>query len=319
MEDEEQIQLPAAPAGPAVPVNNSVKLPAFWPANIAPWFASVEGIFELRNITSQRARYFNVLAALPEATVVLVADLIETNPLPADPFDRLKARLVTAHQLKDIQRVEKLLSLPAMGQQKPSELLAEMIRICPRGEENSVFINCLFLHKLPRELRVLLSEADMADKRLLSRTRFGPTTRSFITTPSPLSPPTRMGQMEPWQQCRPPGAVMAVAEALAAAEEVSNDGGSGAVAPAAVAASPERLALRLRRPHPCCWLSILLGFATAIGSMEMLLSSATTQAPASGRETELPRAASCRRRRVAHPHHGRVFRQSFFGGHWSQL
>jgi hypothetical protein len=76
MEDEEQIQLPVAPAAPAVPVNNSVKLPAFWPANITAWFASVECIFELRNITSQRARYFNVLAALPETTVVLIADLI---------------------------------------------------------------------------------------------------------------------------------------------------------------------------------------------------------------------------------------------------
>jgi hypothetical protein len=128
----------------------------------------VEGIFELRNITSQRARYFNVLAALPEATVVLITDLIETSPLPANPFDWLKARLVTAHQLTKIQHVEKLLSLPPMGQQKPSELLVEMIRICPRGEENSVFFNCLFLQKLPRELRVLLSEADMPDKRLLS-------------------------------------------------------------------------------------------------------------------------------------------------------
>jgi hypothetical protein len=106
-----------APAGAAaVPVNNSVKLPMFWPANIAAWFASVEGVFELRGIVEQRARFFNVLAALPEATVVLVADLIKTVPLPADPFDRLKARLVTAHQLTDMQKVEKLLSFPAMGQ-----------------------------------------------------------------------------------------------------------------------------------------------------------------------------------------------------------
>ncbi len=35
-------------------------------------------------------------------------------------------------------------------------------------EEKRVFFNCLFLQKLPRELRMLLSEADMADKRLLS-------------------------------------------------------------------------------------------------------------------------------------------------------
>ncbi len=60
MEDEE---LAPPLVAPAAPVNNSVKLPAFWPANIAAWFASVEGIFELRHITSQRARYFNVLAA----------------------------------------------------------------------------------------------------------------------------------------------------------------------------------------------------------------------------------------------------------------
>jgi hypothetical protein len=53
----------------------------------------MEGIFELRGITSQQAQYFNVLAALPETTVVLIADLVETSPLPADPFDQLKAAL----------------------------------------------------------------------------------------------------------------------------------------------------------------------------------------------------------------------------------
>jgi hypothetical protein len=45
--------------------------------------------------------------------------------LPADPFDQLKGRLVTAHQLTDIQRVKKLLTLPPLGKQKPSVLLAE--------------------------------------------------------------------------------------------------------------------------------------------------------------------------------------------------
>jgi hypothetical protein len=137
MEDE-LIPAPAVPA-PAVvaPVNNSVKLPPFWLANVAAWFTSVEGVFELRGIVSQRAQFFNVLAALPETTVVLIADLVETRPLPENPFDLLRARLLTAHQLTDIQRVEKLLALPPLGKQKLSELLAEMMRICPRGEENS--------------------------------------------------------------------------------------------------------------------------------------------------------------------------------------
>jgi hypothetical protein len=56
--------------------------------------------------------------------------------------------------------VEQLFNLPPLVAQKPSELLAEMLRLCPRGQENNAFFNCLNLNKLPRELRILLSEAD---------------------------------------------------------------------------------------------------------------------------------------------------------------
>ncbi len=33
--------------------------------------------------------------------------------------------------------------------------------------EKNAFFNCLFLNKLPRELHILLSEADMADNQVL--------------------------------------------------------------------------------------------------------------------------------------------------------
>jgi hypothetical protein len=69
------------------------------------------------------------------------------------------------HQLTDNQRVEQLFSLPSQAAQKSSELLVEMLRLCPMGQENNAFYNCLFINKLPRELRILLSEADMADKQ----------------------------------------------------------------------------------------------------------------------------------------------------------
>jgi hypothetical protein len=59
--------------------------------------------------------------------------------------------------LTDIQWVEKLLTLPLLGKQKPSEWLAEMIWICHGGEENTVFFSRHFLQKLPRELSVPLS------------------------------------------------------------------------------------------------------------------------------------------------------------------
>jgi hypothetical protein len=152
----------------APPANNrAVKLPPFWTANPRAWFTSTEGTFRLRNITVEESRFFNCLHALPEATVSLIADLVEADPLPANPYTELRCRLLAAHQLTDIQRVKQLFNLRPLAAQKPSELLAEMLRLCPRGQENNAFFNCLFLNKLPRELRILLSEAEMADKQAL--------------------------------------------------------------------------------------------------------------------------------------------------------
>jgi hypothetical protein len=145
----------------APPANNrAVKLLLDWTANPRAWFASAEGAFQLRNIADERSRFFNCLHALPEATVCLIANLVEADPLPANLYMQLHRCLLAAHQLTDIQRVEQLHNLPPLGAQKPSELLAEMLRLCPRGQENNAFFNCLFLNKLPRELRIFLSQAD---------------------------------------------------------------------------------------------------------------------------------------------------------------
>jgi hypothetical protein len=147
--------------------NRAVKLPPFWTANPRAWFTSTEGAFRLRNIADEESWFFNCLHALPETTVSLIADLVEADPLPANPYMELRRRLLAVHQLTDIQRMEQLFNLPPLGAQKPSELLAEMLRLCPRGQENNAFFNCLFLNKLPRELRILLSEAEMVDKQAL--------------------------------------------------------------------------------------------------------------------------------------------------------
>jgi hypothetical protein len=75
--------------------------------------------------------------------------------------------MLAAHQLTDIQRVEQLFSLRPLAAQKPSELLEEMLRLCPRGQENNALFSCLFLNKLHWELSILLLKADIADKKVL--------------------------------------------------------------------------------------------------------------------------------------------------------
>jgi hypothetical protein len=97
----------AAQQEDAPPANNrAVKLPPFWTANPRAWFTSVEGAFRLRNIADEESRFFNCLHALPEATVSLIADLVEADPLLQNPYTELQRRVLAAHQLTDIQRVE---------------------------------------------------------------------------------------------------------------------------------------------------------------------------------------------------------------------
>ncbi len=66
---------------PPAPANRAIKLPSFWPANPRAWFTTAEGTFELWGIADERSRFFNSLHALPEATVVLIAGLVEAVPL----------------------------------------------------------------------------------------------------------------------------------------------------------------------------------------------------------------------------------------------
>jgi hypothetical protein len=103
------------------------------------------------------------LTALPEATVNLIADLVESDEPPADAYTQLKARLNAAHSLTDYQKVEQLFALPPLGARRPSEMLAKIVRLCSRGQEDSVFFVYCLLHRLPRELRVLLTDVYNTD------------------------------------------------------------------------------------------------------------------------------------------------------------
>jgi hypothetical protein len=81
---------------------------------MASWFVTVEGEFYLDNVTDERRKYYMVLNALTESTMDLIADLVE-GELPENPYERLKARLLLAHQLTAYQKVKKLSQNPPLG------------------------------------------------------------------------------------------------------------------------------------------------------------------------------------------------------------
>jgi hypothetical protein len=169
MEDIEQqlLPVPVAGAGQAPNQQSIVKLPSFWTEDPVSWFRLAEGQFALRNVGDPVARYYHVLSSLPQDAVRLVRHVLHEDTGPAS-YDNLQTSLPASHSLSNYQKMEKMMKLPLLGDRKPSVMLAEMLEFCPAGESATAVFAYLFLQRLPREIRVLLSEDDPADMRAIA-------------------------------------------------------------------------------------------------------------------------------------------------------
>jgi hypothetical protein len=54
--------------------------------------------------------------------------------------------------------MEKLLAAQALGGQKPSGMLHDLVQFCPDGEAQTRIFRFLFLQRLPMEIRIILAE-----------------------------------------------------------------------------------------------------------------------------------------------------------------
>jgi hypothetical protein len=166
----------------------NLRLPEFWPENPRRWFAMAEAQFMLRRVSSGVDRYCHVLTTLPRSSYRLILHLVEDVP-SEESYILLKEALMQAHQHLYYQRVELLSKVELLGNRKPSDLLAAMIELCPCQHIDSPFFLYFFLHRLPREIRVLLAEEDPKDMMQIAEMA----DRSIMTA-SPLycSRPTKM-------------------------------------------------------------------------------------------------------------------------------
>jgi hypothetical protein len=80
----------------------------------------------------------------------------------------LKEDLLQQHTLTKYQRIERLLAVGPLGSRRPSQLLVEMMELCPDDEEASRFFVFFFLQRLPAWLRIQLEGEDQDDIRRLA-------------------------------------------------------------------------------------------------------------------------------------------------------
>jgi hypothetical protein len=148
-----------APALLSSSSGSSLRLPSFWPESPASWFALAESRFRLHGVSSEDDQFDFLLAALPQSiqSIVETGPGLPQDPLSSTPYTDLKNCLLKSRELlTPYQCIERLFLIDPLGDKMPSELLAQMMEICPCGEEQSRFFVFLFLQRLPEELRILL-------------------------------------------------------------------------------------------------------------------------------------------------------------------
>lgn len=145
----------------------ALKLPTFWTSYPTVWFHQTEAQFNLRQITDDSTKYYYVVSALDQATAQRVLSLLQ-HPPDNGKYTVLKNRLLETFSFSPAERADRLLNMPQLGDQKPSELMDTMLALL--GNHHPCFLfNHLFLQRMPEDIRPVLAAQDIDDPRLLAQ------------------------------------------------------------------------------------------------------------------------------------------------------
>ena len=161
----QQSPLPAldATAGLAeaelAPVGLSVKLPPYWAADPLAWFAQVDAVFATRPVANQKVKFQHiVVASLAPEFISEIRDII-VSPPTEDPYEALKALLITRTQSSEQRRLHQLLTTEELGDRQPTRLLRKMQQLLGTNSMDQSLFRQLFEQRLPNNVRMVLASS----------------------------------------------------------------------------------------------------------------------------------------------------------------
>ena len=161
--------LPTAPFVKASPAWAPVVLSEFWASEPHIWFKQTEAIFRRSHITASHAKYDHVLAKLPNDLLVTIFPLMdEITDDTLDPYERLHTFLLEKCSPSKWTLANRLIHLPALGDQKPSTLMDKMLSLLPPGEPAGILFQTHFLNRLPEHIKDHLASRDFPDVRAMA-------------------------------------------------------------------------------------------------------------------------------------------------------
>jgi len=137
-----------------------IKLPPFEEDMPQAWYNQAEAYFRLHGVTDRMFWFYYVQWALTPVQKKLARDILSVPNPPPDAYELLKERLLRLYDKGEKDRCRRLLSMPPLGGRRPSELLAEMLQLCPRDDADGRLIRYMFLFRLPPTVQSMLGEDD---------------------------------------------------------------------------------------------------------------------------------------------------------------
>lgn len=163
LETEQKYMMSTEPEEPRLTAV-SIKLPPFWTGGAEAWFNQAEGQFITKGITASITKYYYVIQAFSQEMSRQFYDLLRTPP-PGTPYETLKTRVLKHYSMTDYQRFESIMALPFSPDERPSNLMNNMLSLMPDGYTPDFIFKSLFLRRLPHEIRVFLLKSMDKDPR----------------------------------------------------------------------------------------------------------------------------------------------------------
>ncbi|CAE1251577.1 unnamed protein product [Acanthosepion pharaonis] len=141
-------------------------LPPYNEQNTKNWFLQLEAIFSVRKITSQQAKFVNVVQVLPPSVVDEVADILEHVP-EQEPYTRLKEAILKRTGRSDEELLRELFTHVTRGDRTPSQLLRFARSRLGKHSMAESILRELWMDKLPTTITQIL--APIADNTPLDQ------------------------------------------------------------------------------------------------------------------------------------------------------
>ena len=119
---------PAGDLSATAAATPNVTLPAFTPADAAPWFLRVEALFRLKAITAPAKKADFVIGALPPETFSRLSRWLISRGTDTVLYEELKTEVIRHCEPSPEEKAQKILDLLRMplGDQRPSDALYEL-------------------------------------------------------------------------------------------------------------------------------------------------------------------------------------------------